>query len=349
MPDIIAISETKITYGQILVNVDINGYEFIHCDSTTKAGGVGIYIKKTLPYKQKSDINIKLSFVENIWIEVKAATGPIVVGVIYRHPTTLVNDYECFTTNLCDIFTELCANNIAFYAVGDYNIDLMQINVNQNYRKYVNSILSTTTKCAIDLPTRITDHSKTLLDHIYVNDPKHSYKSGVLLCDLSDHMSTFVCISTKKPIVTNTKKFLIRGMKNFDLEEYVRTLNIELYAANLDSIDSVHDAFDKFEEVLQNTANKFAPLKKASRKERKISQKPWLTRELLNKIKTKNKLFKQLHKKFDKDNFEKYKKQRNALNREITSAKETYYKDLIDDSNGNSSSLWKILGELANF
>ena len=138
-------------------------------------------------------------------------------------------------------------------------------------------------------------------------------------------------------------------MKNFDLEEYLRTLSIELYAANLDSIDSVDDAFDKFEEVLQNTANKFAPLKKASRKEKKISQKPWLTRELLNKIKTKNKLFKQLHKKFDKDNFEKYKNQRNALNHKIKSIKETYYKDLIDDSNGNSSSLRKILGELANF
>ena len=92
MPDIIAISETKITNGQILVNVDINGYDFIHCNSTTKAGGVRIYIKKTLPYEKKSDINIKLSFVENIWIEVKAATGPIVVGVIYRHPTALVND-----------------------------------------------------------------------------------------------------------------------------------------------------------------------------------------------------------------------------------------------------------------
>ena len=96
-------------------------------------------------------------------------------------------------------------------------------------------------------------------------------------------------------------------MKNFDFEEYLRTLNFELHASNLDSIDSVHDAFDKFEEVLQNTANKFAPLKNASRREKKISQKLWLTRELLNKIKTKNKLFKQLHKKLDKDNFEKYK------------------------------------------
>ena len=90
-------------------------------------------------------------------------------------------------------------------------------------------------------------------------------------------------------------------------------------------------------------------MEKASRREKKISQKPWLTRELLNKINTKNKLFKQLHKKFDKGNFEKYKKQRNALNSEIKSAKETYYKDLIDNSNGNFSSLRKNLGELANF
>ena len=53
MPDIIAISETKITYSQILVNVDINGYDFIHCNSTTNAGGVGIYIKKNVTLQTK--------------------------------------------------------------------------------------------------------------------------------------------------------------------------------------------------------------------------------------------------------------------------------------------------------
>ena len=192
--------------------------------------------------------------------------------------------------------------------------------------------MSTSTKCAIDLPTRVTDHSRTLHDHVYVNDPKHLNTSGVLLCDLGDHMSTFVCISAKKPRVKSTKQFLIRDMKNFKLEEYLRTLGNNLNAANLDSIDSVHDAFDKFEEVFQNTLNKFATLQKASKTEKKLSQKPWLSRELLNLIKQKNKLFKQLHKKFDKDIFENYKKQKNALNRKIMSAKETYYKDLIDDN-----------------
>ena len=68
-----------------------------------------------------------------MWIEGKTNNGPIVIGVIYRHTTTLVNDYECFTTNLCDIFAELRSSNTVFYAVGGYNIDLMQINVNQNF------------------------------------------------------------------------------------------------------------------------------------------------------------------------------------------------------------------------
>ena len=68
--------------------------------------------------------------------------------------------------------------------------------------------------------------------------------------DLSDHMSTFVCISAKKSRIKSTKQFLIRDMKKFKLEDYLMTLGNNLNAANLDSIDSVHDAFDKFEVVL---------------------------------------------------------------------------------------------------
>ena len=254
-PDIIAISETKITYGQLLVNVDIVGYDLIRCNSVTRAGGVGFYIKQNLTYKLRSDVNVKLDFDENMWIEVKISNGSIVIGVIYRHPTTLAHDYECFTTNLCDIFAELHASNTPFYAVGDYNIDLMQINSNQNIRKYVNEILSTSTKCVIDLPTRVIDHSKTLLDHIYVNDPKYPYTNGVFVCDLSDHMATFVCISTKKACVKTSKQYLIRDMRNFNLEKFITALGNDLTAASLGSISSAHDAFDKFEKVLCSVVN----------------------------------------------------------------------------------------------
>ena len=37
-----------------------------------------------------------------------------------------------------------------------------------------------------------------------------------------------------------------------------------------------------------------------------------------------------------------------ALNLEFKRAKENHYKDLMNDNKGNSSTLWKIIGELAD-
>ena len=45
-----------------------------------------------------------------------------------------------------------------------------------------------------------------------------------------------------------------------------------LTAANLDSIESAHDAFDKFEEVLHIAVNKFAPLKKLQEKKKSLAK-----------------------------------------------------------------------------
>ena len=198
LPDIIAITETKLTNGIINSNIHLTGYAFLHCDSSTKAGGVGLYIKETLIFKQKLDISIALPSVEDMWIEVQTEKGPAVVGVVYRHPTNVTSDYEEFSARLYDIFSRLNSKHCPFYAVGDYNIDLTAVQSNNNVRKYVNNMISSPCKCAIDLPTRITDHSKTLLDHIYVNDNKHSYISGVVLSDLSDHYGTFIATLVKK-------------------------------------------------------------------------------------------------------------------------------------------------------
>ena len=99
-------------------------------------------------------------------------------------------------------------------------------------------------------------------------------------------MATFVCISIKKYRVKSKDQFLIQDMKNFIVEKILRALENDLTAANLNSIESAQDAFDKFEEVLHIVINKFASLIKASRKEKKVSQKPCLSREL-NLIKQK--------------------------------------------------------------
>ena len=86
-----------------------------------------------------------------------------------------------------------------FYAVGDYNIDLMRVNPINSVKNHVHYMINSSFKCVIDLPTRITPHSKPLLDHTYVSDnARHVYTSGVLLTDLSNHFGTVIAVAEKK-------------------------------------------------------------------------------------------------------------------------------------------------------
>ena len=43
----------------------------------------------------------------------------------------------------------------------------------------------------ITKPTRITDYTSTLIDHIYTNAPIHNTVSGICLVDISDHLPVF--------------------------------------------------------------------------------------------------------------------------------------------------------------
>ena len=52
-------------------NIELDGYQFIYRNSHTSAGGVGIYVKSSISYNLKPTINIDLSSVENLWIEIE--------------------------------------------------------------------------------------------------------------------------------------------------------------------------------------------------------------------------------------------------------------------------------------
>ena len=55
------------------------------------------------------------------------------------------------------------------------------MNNNNNVRKHVDNMINTYCKCVIDLATRVTDRSKTLIDHIYFNENKRPLHQGVFV------------------------------------------------------------------------------------------------------------------------------------------------------------------------
>ena len=117
--------------------------------------------------------------------------------------TSLVEYYEQFCHKLFEIFHELNSDKRSFYAPGDYNLDLMKIKTKNSVRMHVNNMTSLPCKCAIDLPTPITNQSKTSIDHIYFNDFNKQTASGLIISDISDLYGTFILTSKYK---THSKK-----------------------------------------------------------------------------------------------------------------------------------------------
>ena len=77
-------------------------------------------------------------------------------------------------------------------------------------------------------------------------------------------MATLVFISIEKYCVKASEQYLISDMRNFSLEKFVTALRNDLSAANLNSIDSAHDALANSRKCYRQRENKFVPLKKAS-------------------------------------------------------------------------------------
>ena len=59
MPDAVAISETKLNANSSL-NLNFTNYKFIHNDSITHAGGVGLYMKDSLRFTLRRDLSLNL-------------------------------------------------------------------------------------------------------------------------------------------------------------------------------------------------------------------------------------------------------------------------------------------------
>ena len=72
----------------------------------------------------------------------------------------------------------------------------------------------------IDEPTRISKYSTTLIDHIYTNDVKFRFVSGIIIDDLSDHLPIFA-ISEKTSSQKVYSKRKVRKINGINAEHFI--------------------------------------------------------------------------------------------------------------------------------
>ena len=123
-----------------------------------------IYIHDSFQYKQIDIINDSPYF-ENICIEVwnkYAHFYNFLICDIYKLPSGTTEHLVDFTNKFTQWAAVINKKSKKSYLCGDFNINLLQIQTNQHFNQFYDSLTSTGFIPKITLPTRISGTSATL-------------------------------------------------------------------------------------------------------------------------------------------------------------------------------------------
>ena len=354
--DIIAISETRLKKDiKPVKDITLSKYEIQDTPTEASKGGTLLYISKKLNYKRRKDLEIYESKrIESTFIEIINENGKnAIIGCIYKHHTITPKDFnELMSTHL----HKLSKEKKSCYLTGDFNMNLLQLENNSDIENYFDELTNHNFTPLITTPTRITTKTKSLIDNIFFNEFCSDIISGNFTVGISDHMPQFALIPN------NTyKKTISNAIPKPKYARKYKTINVDALSQDLDKIDwstanlqNAHLYGSNFLHVFNQALDIHAPMTeiKPSKRDAKRNAKPWITKDILKLIKTKDKIYKKFIKQkntiIKEQIFKTYKQQKNEITKIIRISKKKYYNEYFTKNNGNLKKLWVGVNQILN-
>ena len=135
-PDVrvIVITETEFEQDKNYGNINLDGYNFMRSDSKTNPGGEGIYIKDGIEYEIIKQIKLDLNGAENLSVKLEINNKSFIIRCVYRHLVQLVETLLQFSHFITEICHELNSESNKYYVLGDFKIDLIEFENNNQIR-----------------------------------------------------------------------------------------------------------------------------------------------------------------------------------------------------------------------
>ena len=310
--DVLILSESKI--DQTIPNhlITIPGYhEPLRHDRQLigrHGGGVLMYIAEHLAYQHRTEL--QSNFFEHLWADVRINGKTFAINGLYRPPNEDADSHRCFLETAESILTQLTNYDKAQYKIlsGDLNFGNTYCKVPILTPKPLDNRASDLFASygfhqLIDLPTRVTENTISLISLIYVNQPDDVICHGTLH-RIADHDGVLVSFNTKSPKPKiRTKK--INDYKNADINGLIKFIK-DFDFENTVFSHPITDQTDIYTEILKKAFDQFIPVKTITIRP---ADAPWCnsyTRLLLRK---KNRNY-QIYKRYETD----YKKFINSNN-----------------------------------
>ena len=187
----------------------------------------------------------------------------------------------------------------------------------------------------IKVPSRVTSHSATLIDHILTNTIKKVSQSGVIDIALSDHQ----LIKSK---LDNHNFVKSRCFKNYTVESFenkLRSANFPNYL-NFDNVDIAYSDFIK---KLMDVVNVSAPIRERRVKGR---TQEWFDGEIADGILKRRKLFKKFKKSQLPIDEQLYKNAKYEVIELVNKKKQEFFEIKLRDNIGKPKELWQTIKSL---
>ena len=194
----ICLQETWLSSNADISMFHIPGYKLIHQGfRCTKHGGLIVYINEKYSYKLRN-LYDKSDVWEGLFIDVNGhnLSKTLTIGNMYRPPHDNNNNknIEKFIDEISPIIDIIQKENSYAAIVGDFNINLLQMNEREKYAEFLDLMCTNNFFPRITLPTRIAKRSQSLIDQIFCKVPfkdLSDFSASIVLSAISDH---FPCV-----------------------------------------------------------------------------------------------------------------------------------------------------------
>ena len=344
---LIGLTETKIKAEQLPIsNTDLPGYSFISQPSSSNAGGVAFYICNNLDFAILPEFTTTTEDFEALWIEVQnSCHSNLLCGVIYRHPN---GDVDKFLEYLSSTIEKINHSSKFCTIMGDFNLDLPKIQSHKETDDFLNILGPSFFQPQILQPTRITDHSATLIDNIFFNSLEHFTISGNIVYDLTDHLTNFLIFNKFASLPCNVKLYK-RDYSTLDQQALISEIQSIEWQDVFASDSNPTSMFSSFYSKVSGVIDRHIPIKQLSRRELKLKSKPWITPALRKSIHVKNNLYKKFIKTKSIYYHTRFKLYRNKLNHLLKISKKQYYNQYFFDNISDGKKIWKGIKQIIHF
>ena len=333
---VICLGETRLE-DHNLKHAYLPGYKLYHRNSNTSAGGAAIFVVDSLNVKKLNNLNLGIANVD-AWLEISDNTNKsLIVGTICRHSHNDLGKFECaFVKTIKSMKAKQ-----KYLVFGDFNINSLKVDSSAVIDNYFNHLRDWGCIQLIDKPTRVSQSSSTVIDHIYTNSTLLiAVEPAVMYHDMTYHLPIFAnykCLFRKNKV----NRQLILKLQQDKVEPFL----IELERCLTEEFLKRDFGLKNLLGVFTKLTSRFFPITTPSRNQSRISKNPWITKGLPTSIRHKNKLCAKCLATKNPDSLSKYKKYQNRLTH-IKQASKRHYCITLFSSSNSAAETWKHINHI---